>query len=66
MIYPSKLKSLAILPCDLSLIIIHISDCRRFSDIHISQDSVATHLKCGGIFKCKFVANLPLSLPAKF
>jgi len=28
---------LVIVPCDLSLIIIHISDCRQFSDIHISQ-----------------------------
>jgi len=29
-----------------------------FSDIHISQSSVATCLKRGGIFKHKFVANL--------
>ena len=32
-----------------------------FSDIHISQGSVATCLKRGGIFKHKFVANLLLS-----
>ena len=37
----------------------HISDCRQFSDIHITQGSVATYL-CGGIFKYEFVANLPL------
>jgi len=37
---------LAILPCDLSLIAIHISDYRQFSDIHISQGSVTTYLRC--------------------
>jgi len=56
---------LAILPCDLSLITIHILDWRQFSDIHISQGSVATYLRCGGIFKYEFVANLPISLSAK-
>jgi len=50
------------LPCER---VIHISDCRQFSDIHISQGSVATDLRCGGIFKYGFVANLPLSLPVK-
>jgi len=29
---------------------------------HKSQDSVATHLKCGGIFNDHFTANLPLNL----
>ena len=55
---------LAILPCHLSLITIHISDCCQFSDIHISHGSVVTHLRCGGIFKYD-VANLPLSLSVK-
>jgi len=36
-----------------------------FLNIGISQGSVATHLRCGGIFKYKFVANLLMSLPAK-
>ena len=36
----------------------HTSDWRHFSDIHISQGSVATCLKHDGIFKHKFVANL--------
>jgi len=45
----SQLKCLDILPCHLSLITIHISDCCQFSDIHISQASVATYLSCGGI-----------------
>jgi len=56
---------LAILSCDLSLITIHISDYRQFFDIHISQGSVATQLRCGGIFKYDFVANLPISLTTK-
>ena len=43
----------------------HISDCCQFSDIHISQGSVATYLRCSGIFKYEFVANLPVSLPVK-
>ena len=55
----------AILPCDLSLTTIRFSDRRRFSDINISQGSVATYLKCGVIFKYEFVAHLPLSLSAK-
>ena len=44
---------------------IHILDYRQFSDIHISQGSVATYVKCGGIFQYNFVANLPLSLTLK-
>ena len=52
-------------PCDLSLITLHISDCRQFSDIIISQGSVQTCIGCGGIVKFDFVANLPVSLPVK-
>jgi len=37
----------------------------HFLNIDISQGSVATRLRCSGIFKCQFVANLPLSLPVK-
>jgi len=36
-----------------------------FSDIHISQGSVATHLTCGGIFKHEFPGNLILSPSVK-
>ena len=36
-----------------------------FSDIHISQGSVATCLKRGGIFKHEFVSNLVPSPPVK-
>ena len=56
---------MAVLSCDLSLIAMHISDCCQFSDIHISQGSVATYLRCGGIFKYEFVANLPVSVTVK-
>jgi len=38
----------------------HISDCCQFSGIHISQGIVATYLRCGGIVKYEFVANLPV------
>ena len=43
----------------------HISDCCQFSDIHISQGSVATHLGCGGVFLYDFVTNFLLSLTVK-
>jgi len=58
----------ALLPCHISLITIHISDCCQFSDIHILQGSVATvatYLRCGGKVNYEFVANLALSLSAK-
>jgi len=62
---PPHPKHVATLPCDSSLITIHISDCRQFSGIHVSQGSVETCLGCGGILKFDFVANLPVSLPVK-
>jgi len=36
-----------------------------FLNIDISQGSVATRLRCGGIFKNELVANLPVSVPVK-
>ena len=36
-----------------------------FLNIDISQGSVATRLRCGGIFKYELVANLPVSLSVK-
>ena len=62
---PPQLKCLGLLHCDLSLITKLTLDCRHFSDIHISQGSVATHLRFVGMFKYEFVANLPSSLSAK-
>ena len=65
MIHSSQLKCLAVLSCDLSLITMHISDYGQFSDIHISQGSVVTYDRCGGICQHDFVANSPLSLSLK-
>ena len=36
-----------------------------FLNIDISQGSVVTRLRCGGIFKYGLVENLPVSLPVK-
>jgi len=36
-----------------------------FLNIDISQGSLVTRLRCGGIFKYELVANLPVSLPVK-
>jgi len=55
-----NLKCLSALLCDLSLITMHISNYHQFSDIRISQGSVATYLRYGEMFKDDFVANLGL------
>jgi len=49
----------------MTMFAMHISDCCQFSDIHISQGSVATYLRRGGIFKYESVANSPVSMPVK-
>jgi len=36
-----------------------------FSDINISQGSVATLVRCGGIFNANFIANFLTSQPVK-
>jgi len=46
---PPHLKQVATLSCDFLLITMHASDFRYFSDIDVSQGSVATHLRCSGI-----------------
>jgi len=43
---PQYLKYLAAVPYGLLLITAPVSDCRLFSDINISQSSVATRLIC--------------------
>jgi len=58
------------LPLDAMLAQYMLSSCVRLTvclsqAIHISQSSVATHLRCGGIFKYELVVNLPMSLPVK-
>jgi len=62
---PQHLKYLATVVCDLPLVTIPVSNCRLFSDINISQSSVATRLRCGGLFSYNFTANLSLSLTMK-
>ena len=49
---------------DGSLLQLLLKNC-DFLNIDISQGSVATCLRCGGIFKYELVANLPVSLPVK-
>jgi len=53
---PQHLKCLATVISDLPLITIPVSNCRLFSDITISQGTVATRLRCGGIFSYHFTA----------
>jgi len=36
-----------------------------FADINVSQGSVATYARCGGIFNIQLTANLPRNLPKK-
>ena len=60
-----QLKCLATVPCDLLLITISDSNCRLFSDINISQGSVATRLRRVGLFSNHFTANFPLNQAVK-
>jgi len=52
-------KYIATLPCNLSLM-------ACFADINVSQGSVATHARCGGIFNIRLTANLPRNLSVNF
>jgi len=36
-----------------------------FADINVSQSSVATYARCGGIFNIRLTENLPRNLPEK-
>ena len=59
---PQHVKCLTTVIYDLPLITIPVSNCHLFSGVNISQGSVATRLRCGGIFSHLFTANLSLSL----
>ena len=59
------LQHVTTLPCDLSLIMMHASDFRQFSNIDVSQGSAATRLRCGGIVNDDFVAYLLVNLSVK-
>jgi len=62
---PQHLKCLDTVIYDLPLITIPVSNRHLFSAITISQGSVATRLRCGGIFSYNFTANLSPSLAVK-
>jgi len=36
-----------------------------FTDMNVSQDSVATYARCGGIFNVRLTKNFPKNLPVK-
>ena len=55
---PPHLKYAATLPCNLSLM-------ACFADSDVSQGSVATYARCGGIFNIRLTANLLRNLPIK-
>jgi len=55
---PPHLAYVATLPCNLSLM-------TCFADINVSQGSVATYARCGGMFNIHLTANLPKNLPVK-
>jgi len=52
------LKRVATLPCNLSLM-------TCFAKVNVSQGSVATYVRCSGIFDIRLTANLPRNLPVK-
>ena len=47
------------LPCNLSLMVC-------YADINVSQGSVATYSRCGGIFNIQLTANLARKYPVNF
>jgi len=55
---PSHLAYIATLPCETLL-------SAKQGDINVSQGSVATYTRCGGIFNIHLTANLPRNLPVK-
>ena len=55
---PPHLEYVTTVLCNLSLITTLVCDCHSFSDINVSQGSVATHMKCGGIFNKFIAANI--------
>ena len=56
---PPNLKYVATLPFNLSLM-------ACFADINVSQGSVATYARCGGIFNVHLTANLLRNLTVHF
>jgi len=63
--YGTFLRFTFIVRYDVLLSIIHLSGCLCFSNTYISQDSVATSLRYGGIFYHRFTGNWLLCLSVK-
>ena len=61
----SHLKCVATLPCDLSLTTTLVWECRLFSGTDVLQGSVATRMRCDGIFNNSFIANVLDNLSVK-
>jgi len=55
---PPHLKYVATLPCNLSLM-------ACYADINVSQGSVATYARWGGIFDIRLSVNYPRNLRVK-
>jgi len=53
---PPHLKYVATLPCNLMAC---------FADVNVSQGSVATYARCGGMFNNYLTENVPGNLPLK-
>ena len=62
---PPHLKYVTTVPCNLSLIATVVCDRRSFSNINVPLDSVATHMRCGGIIKKRVAANFLENLTVK-
>jgi len=62
---PPHFKRVATVPCDVSLITMHVSDCRWFSDINVSGGNVATLVRCARTVGDYFTANLVVNLSVK-
>jgi len=55
---PPDVKYVPTLPCNLSLM-------ACFADVNVSQGSVTTYARCGGISSIHLSANSPRTLPVK-
>jgi len=47
------------------LLLIYSANIDGFYEFHISQGSVATQSRCGGMFSNHFIANFPQNAPVK-
>jgi len=62
---PPHVKYVTTVPRNLPLITASLCDGRSFPTFNVSQGSVATHVRCGGIFNKHLAANLLENLAVK-